>query len=181
MENMKTLRLLVSLLVIIAVAGCARHEEPVQTPGRVAGLAPIRPTGPAPSITSLKTTRDLVCSNCHTALTVDSGRKPSIAFSHEKHKNRGFHCNQCHTNLAHGIGIMPGHPQCFACHNGRTASRDCDLCHLRRADINPHARNFLRIHGQPALRNQSRCRECHAESFCLDCHTFGYLIQRLSR
>lgn len=166
-------RLLASLLAIFVVGGCARQARPV-------GGAITRPVPPRPeaTVTSLKTTKGLVCFDCHNALTVDTGRSPTIAFSHEKHANRGAHCNQCHIDLAHGTpghvhapGIMPGHPQCFACHDGKKASNKCDYCHLTRLAPSPHPPDFLAVHGRAALKNSSGCRECHKESFCLNCHT----------
>ena len=165
-------RLLASLLIVIAFGGCARRNTTVQP---ITRTAPPRPEAP---ITSLKATKGLVCLNCHNALTVDTGMTPAIAYSHEKHQNRGAHCNQCHSDLGHGTGgsihapgIRPGHPQCFACHDGKRASNKCDYCHLQRAEPNPHPANWLGVHGSSALTNPSNCRECHDDSFCVQCHT----------
>lgn len=169
-------KLLASLIAAIIIGGCARQARPVE------GVAS-HPAPPMPEaqVTALETTRGLICSKCHTALTVDTGRKPLIAFSHEKHQNRGFHCNQCHTDLAHGKdtvpgrihgeGIMPGHPQCFVCHDGTRASNKCGYCHLGRSEPNPHPVNWLGIHGTSVRKSPSSCRKCHDESFCAKCHT----------
>jgi len=167
-----SVKLLASLLVIIALGGCARHTKPVQP---ITRQAPLRSEA---AITSLRSTEGLVCFKCHNALTVDTGRKPTIAFSHEKHANRGTHCNQCHSDLGHGKnsqvhapGIMPGHPQCFACHDGKKASNKCGYCHLQRGEPNPHPADWLGVHGMPALKNRASCLECHDDLSCVQCHT----------
>ena len=128
---------------------------------------------------SLTTTNGLICAECHNALTVDTGGEPAIAFSHERHQNRGFHCNQCHPELGHSKnggpvhapGIKPGHPQCFTCHDGKKASNKCEYCHMRRSQPSPHPPDFLAIHDKSALQDSSICGRCHDQMFCENCHT----------
>jgi len=168
-------KLLTSLLVIVAFGGCARHAEQAQPFARPA------PYKPEATLAALDTTENLVCTECHTVLTVDTGKKLLIAFSHEKHRNRGYHCNQCHAELGHpkegatgqvhGPGIMPGHPQCLVCHDGKKAANQCEFCHLTRSAPSPHPPDYLAFHGKAALHDPSNCKECHNESFCQHCHT----------
>jgi len=150
-----------------ALSGCARQQRA----GITRELLVSPPARPSAEITSLRGMKGLVCSDCHNALTVETSGDTAIAFSHSKHLDRGYHCTGCHPSLAHGGMISPGHPQCFACHNGSTASKNCDLCHLRRADVNPHPPNFVKVHGKRARDRPTSCRVCHYEPFCTNCHT----------
>ena len=158
----------VILLLISTLTGCSRRTAPPAGQGaRTRNIA--RTSAP---ITSLRNMNGLVCSECHNALTVDTGgRRNAVSFSHENHLNRGYHCSNCHPTLVHDESITPGHPQCFPCHDGKKASRDCEYCHIRRSDINPHPPKYLPMHDEDALRGKLNCVQCHDKSFCQNCHT----------
>lgn len=163
--------ILVSLILILALAGCGNRRQVV--PGAVVQAPVTSAARLSVAVPSLRQMRGLSCEECHNALTVDTGGgKAGIAFSHETHFRRGVHCNQCHGTLAtHGKMIKPSHPQCFVCHDGKRVSQSCNVCHVSRQRINPHQPGFMKVHGQSALKRQLDCAQCHAKDFCTNCHT----------
>jgi len=119
------------------------------------------------------------CSMCHI-----NAEEPSelshpereILFDHSLHLNMDLQCEKCHGSIASSekpdITFMPTKPLCFSCHDNTTATQECSVCHssgIAVADIHPL--NWVNIHGEEELFNQSNCTNCHVkESFCVDCH-----------
>lgn len=162
--------ILTGTVLILIFNGCGEKNPEKQS--SLTRQAKTLPAIDNSKITSVRGMRNLVCSDCHNALTVDTGGgKFGISFSHEKHLNRGFHCSGCHPTLKHGPGIRPGHKQCFVCHDGKKASQACSECHLKQGTLNPHPPNYVSRHGKDALGHKLDCGKCHSPDFCMNCHT----------
>ena len=152
---------------------------------QTAGLMSSAPTG--------------ACVTCHlgfsTAVPVDRVDipSPSLKFSHAAHAKTT--CISCHGDLrAQGVGLatraqLPKMASCMTCHDDKTASAACTLCHL--ADVGGRVRtqlpdgalipqgdefteahdpDFLRRHSIAARERGASCQSCHAQEFCADCH-----------
>lgn len=69
------------------------------------------------------------------------GGKGAVVFSYETHARAGFYtCNDCHSTEAGKALFEPQRynftltdhnsgKYCWACHDGKTAERDCKSCH----------------------------------------------------
>lgn len=83
-------------------------------------------------------------------------------------------CLNCHTlqlphpaawiNGGHAMDGFVGKKICWQCH-GKQA---CRKCH---PGAFPHADDWVKKHGPTSRGNGSTCSNCHAPSFCLQCHT----------
>lgn len=76
-------------------------------------------------------------------LVYRGGGDGKVVFDGRVHAAKGYVCNDCHTAFGpgrtqlfatHKSGLIdkPMHKQasaCFACHDGKTAFKDCDSCH----------------------------------------------------
>jgi len=70
-------------------------------------------------------------------------------------------CHQCHAPGVGGLGVGEGQ---------RAATGRCASCH---EDIEPpvsHDAGWLALHGADARDRQSSCSDCHARSYCVECH-----------
>jgi hypothetical protein len=127
------------------------------------------------------------CGKCHSNAQAPVGYEPRPAthllFSHERHEERTKDCAQCHAQAANAPAVspqnrlLPGHPECNACHQHDLDAGRCQLCHDR-LDLYPrkpealysHAPGFFDRHGLKAAGGQDVCATCHDASFCADCH-----------
>ncbi len=57
---------------------------------------------------------------------------------------------------------------------------ECNDCHKAQGITPNHDATWLRSHRLLAERGASNCNECHAQAFCLDCHTGGGIDAQLS-
>jgi c(7)-type cytochrome triheme protein len=79
------------------------------------------------------------------ALSYRGGGQGRVIFDHQLHAAKGYVCADCHTDYA-GTGrqlfqtqkqglidraVHDRDQSCFACHNGTTASKQCETCHRR--------------------------------------------------
>ena len=127
------------------------------------------------------------CGTCHTnaAAPATYNRPPAthLVFSHERHEERAADCARCHAKAAAAPLIsarnrlLPGHPECNACHQGDMDSGRCQLCHDRLdlyrrkpETLYSHEPGFFDRHGLKAAGGQDVCATCHDPSFCADCH-----------
>lgn len=131
------------------------------------------------------------CSACHDVESEDNcgmcHRNPEepeasphpdrdILFNHEVHLEDGLSCEKCHDDIAKAEessdAYMPDKPLCMSCHDGKTASEDCAICHGDRislADIHPA--EWPHQHGEFVVAQESWCATCHqTTNFCIDCH-----------
>jgi len=112
----------------------------------------------------------LYCFNCHNLLSMGESTDGTI-FSHLKHLDRGFHCEDCHRDLGkkkHGPVPMK---TCLECHDGKQAPNRCTLCHSDPALVLPgtHGAGWLEHH-EKAGADASKCTGCHKQAMCIACH-----------
>jgi len=168
--------------------GCHRLEERVATvrllPRRAAGvaygvdLAGIRPADHLPDQLLrhrvMAAGGDATCSRCHT--------QSYCASCHDAAKAPGFH--GADFVARHAQQAFAREEECASCHNTQVFCRDCHRS-LGRADTNAPIGKFhdaqpgwLFGHGGIARRSIETCASCHAQNFCLTCHsaTSGWQI-----
>lgn len=136
------------------------------------------------------------CNSCHRAdgsellaqalSSASAVREPQreILFSHDRHLElpqiRG-QCVGCHAGVIEASSSGPRLPPmdtCLECHQSMFEQADCTPCHsaenlrsLRPETFMRHDVGWLRQHGMTAARQQAICTECHAETWCADCHS----------
>ncbi len=77
------------------------------------------------------------CLSCHATIEDAVIVSDGIRVDHKGIIKLGGKCMSCHSTIAHGeatpIGARtyPTMNSCFTCHNGRTASTDCAVCHVK--------------------------------------------------
>lgn len=114
-----------------------------------------------------------ICLTCHGSLRKQTVEVKSIVMSHKEVVQAGYRCTDCHTQTAHANNIKPrfaGMSACLPCHDGKSSSNDCSLCHtnktttaLRELEHFPKA-----TFPESDFRN---CRRCHKdERKCIACH-----------
>jgi predicted CXXCH cytochrome family protein len=168
--------------------GCHRLQErvpPVRAlPSRVAGgaygvdLAGIRPADHLPDqllrhrVTAAS--GDATCSGCHT--------QRYCASCHDAARAPGFH--GANFVQRHGQQAFAAEAECASCHQTQVFCRSCHRM-LGRADTRAPTAKFhdaqpgwLFGHGGIARRSIETCASCHAQNFCLTCHsaTSGWQI-----
>lgn len=123
---------------------------------------------------------------------------PELKNSHRKHLARNIGCPQCHGSVAK-VALatrdqLPRMAGCFVCHGMSgpargEASGACTTCHLAQPDgrlvtrlatgpLEPppwmhgaeHGADWVSRHRPVAAANSALCGNCHADSFCIDCH-----------
>lgn len=122
------------------------------------------------------------CVHCHTDRDTAAVLKAvgeSLIFNHSAHlKRNGPDCITCHRGAVEpGLGALPRMADCAECHSAWLDTLGCDRCHknlwsqpLVPISHQAHAADFARRHGLTAKADQARCGQCHAESFCAECH-----------
>ncbi len=126
------------------------------------------------------------CGMCHS--DVDDPREvPRIEiymqkFSHKKHLESGFDCQNCHAPVAQkksvGTYILTNMISCIDCHDEKAAPRECSVCHLPEESLIPvsHNLDFMHNHSDlatnedPSILNDKKCSTCHSINFCQECH-----------
>ncbi|MGA2383338.1 MAG: cytochrome c3 family protein [Gemmatimonadales bacterium] len=117
---------------------------------------------------------DVTCNRCHT--------QRYCASCHDAAKAPGFH--GADFVQRHGQQAFAREEECASCHNTQVFCRDCHRT-LGRADTKAPIGKFhdaqpgwLFGHGGIARRSIETCASCHAQNFCLTCHsaTSGWQI-----
>ncbi|HVO34034.1 MAG TPA: cytochrome c3 family protein [Gemmatimonadales bacterium] len=168
--------------------GCHRLEERVPParllPSRASGaaygvdLAGLRPADHLPDqLLRHRVTAaagDVTCNRCHT--------QRYCASCHDAAKAPGFH--GADFVQRHAQQAFAREEECASCHNTQVFCRDCHRA-LGRADTRSPTAKFhdaqpgwLFGHGGIARRSIETCASCHAQNFCLTCHsaTTGWQI-----
>lgn len=121
------------------------------------------------------------CLECHAEVAVNPLVARGIRVSHSEMIDAGMGCLLCHQAVGHG---SPGQPakstaaprrvvrpmmnRCVTCHDGKTASGECDVCHVS----NPADRS-VRPAPVGVTPVRVRCDGCHkrsTEERCVSCH-----------
>jgi hypothetical protein len=134
------------------------------------------------------------CVRCHGAPT-DAVRRETERLSHRAPRQRAVRfvhaqhlelaevrgrCVTCHAGVTHDGAqgpLYPDMPSCLACHDAEFRDGDCTACHRgtswRRTAPETFVRHdlrFLRDHRLAANAHGHTCRNCHAQSECVECH-----------
>ena len=138
---------------------------------------------------------ELPCFRCHSFQNFASPKRGS--FSHPVHKDKGYHCNQCHLFKAHRF-MKTNTDLCNNCHSLKVisfsytampsrfdhekhAAAGCKECH---PNIFPMKRGITRIN-MDAIYRGSYCGACHdgkksfSSSECARCHDMKGLSKEL--
>jgi nitrate/TMAO reductase-like tetraheme cytochrome c subunit len=134
---------------------------------------------------------DSSCERCHNVNTRYFTPSGDLIIPHDKHKNKGIECIQCHSGVAHGkiadrkmtyqadydrwdqdLGtaamsdfkfIRPDMDTCMECHKAREVSIECKTCHKTGMIPKSHKEtNFAtKTHGLLAKKDLTKCIQCH--------------------
>ncbi len=137
------------------------------------------------------------CGLCHLdhppgpAVRTRERLRDGLAFTHRSHSAHKVNCLDCHATVPdwdnlEGSRVDRAMERCLRCHDNVTARKNCRVCHPttipRPAD---HPREFVRKHGTAWRSQPGRCRMCHEDSSCVDCHsrrprdhTVGFIRRR---
>jgi len=136
------------------------------------------------------------CASCHkdAATLAAAAKDPGVAripapqvagFSHAAHVKRvDGDCATCHSAIkastAPGDGHRPTMDVCMQCHQEDYDNLACGKCHADLSDprFQPklgrfsHQGDWLHRHGgQARTQGSATCAQCHAQTFCTDCHS----------
>ncbi len=106
-------------------------------------------------------------------------------FPHAKHVAKKIPCEKCHVGVAASENIMEKHlPKmtvCLECHKDVARENFCYDCHEKGKNLKPTAHNFQwkSEHGFSADMDKDECKQCHAESYCLECHSSDNLDRKV--
>ncbi len=118
---------------------------------------------------------DVNCKKCHKTArewVVYHGLK----ISHKQHWDRGINCTFCHADVVHGPNAatinVPRMEMCFKCHDGKQASKQCNLCHETLGERRPSTftPEWVAGHRVEVSGDSKTCMRCHQTSFCDNCH-----------
>lgn len=103
-----------------------------------------------------------------------------LIVDHKKHiSDRKVKCLECHVGVDKaGLATDLGGPKmnsCTTCHNGQSATNQCENCHKNLASLYPESHstgNFKKDHKKYARLNvmDAQCQSCHSDNFCAQCH-----------
>jgi len=117
------------------------------------------------------------CRKCHTIdrrVSADG----DLLIPHLAHIDKlDIECSQCHANLVHannekGLNRPPMTGCVASCHNGKTATDQCNDCHTGKQVPDSHKQgNWLKIHQDESKKQD--CTSCHGWSpdYCDQCHS----------
>jgi len=116
------------------------------------------------------------CEKCHTTYrqVAPSG---DLLIPHKAHVEvLGMECATCHKNLVHSLNRRgfnrPEMEDCLKqCHDGKTASNECQDCHTQKNTPASHKdKAWLQLHGEKA--KFENCDQCHdwTPDYCTECH-----------
>ncbi|WP_316570443.1 NapC/NirT family cytochrome c [Neobacillus sp. YIM B06451] len=135
---------------------------------------------------------DKSCERCHNVYKRDVTPSGDLIIPHDKHKNEGIECIQCHSGVAHakiadrkityktdylkwnehqGKSIMsdtkytkPQMDTCMECHKARKAPLECTACHQSSMVPENHKTSEFKLggHGKIKPSDLQTCDKCHS-------------------
>jgi nitrate/TMAO reductase-like tetraheme cytochrome c subunit len=135
--------------------------------------------------------QDSSCEKCHNIFTRDVTPTGDLTIPHDKHKNEGIKCTQCHQGVAHGkiadrkmtyqadyqkwddaLGkavmseskyMKPDMATCMKCHTARKITTECKACHETGMYPDTHQSKLFKLqsHGTHARDDLNLCNSCH--------------------
>lgn len=112
-----------------------------------------------------------VCLSCHAQGISRTIVKRNIKVSHKELIEEKIRCSSCHQGIWHPVRKYQavGMERCTLCHNGKSASNDCDICHLQDIGAGRHG-----LDDYPKIEFTERlCSGCHPKPDCRRCHFVG--------
>jgi len=118
------------------------------------------------------------CLGCHGEVTEKTSVSAGLRMSHKEVVAAGIPCTECHAQSGHTRKVFTATmDSCVTCHDSKTASAECDECHIGDPALTTIAGPGARGKGSgayeyPAVRAASRtCDGCHdPERECDGCH-----------
>ncbi|OCA88251.1 cytochrome C [Bacillus sp. FJAT-27225] len=135
---------------------------------------------------------DSACEKCHNVFKREVTPSGDIIIPHDKHKNEGIECAQCHSGVAHGKiadrkvtyksdysrwtevqgqrlmaetkYTRPQMDTCMECHEVRKAPLECEACHQTSMFPEDHKTNEFKNggHGKIETSELPKCERCHS-------------------
>jgi hypothetical protein len=123
------------------------------------------------------------CLKCHDKVLSENVKTPAgLIVSHKEIVAGGYACEDCHEGIGHQqlSSIKGGMSRCTTCHDGRTAPRTCQTCHVDGSPLetsSPARKAYSSFLYGPAVRVANRdCARCHGtEKRCRTCHN-GFVM-----
>lgn len=127
------------------------------------------------------------CNFCHLGDEQQALPNPArqYRFNHAKHVGgQKMECTACHKGLEEAnyatVKNLPTMAMCSTCHNDVKATAQCENCHTNLSALRPASHtlgSFKKEHAYLTRLNvmDAQCRNCHAESFCAQCHDASML------
>lgn len=122
------------------------------------------------------------CTICHThpdeAQVIPPSTTYSPKFPHKTHLDQGVKCLVCHKGITKAVNTVAVHlpkmNRCQSCHRQKRVSDPltCRVCHTKQQDLKPitHRLDWKHVHQFAAESNPKDCAQCHAQTYCEDCH-----------
>jgi nitrate/TMAO reductase-like tetraheme cytochrome c subunit len=123
---------------------------------------------------------DVNCKQCHQD-TQNLIVYHSLKITHKDHWNRGTQCIVCHSRVVHGPRAeyknTPTMETCRTCHDGKKAPDECSVCHttLGTRATSTFDPKWVAAHKIDVQQNENKCKKCHPQDFCNNCHTSAKL------
>ena len=130
------------------------------------------------------------CTLCHTnpdeATVAPRITNYSPKFPHQTHLQAGEKCLTCHVGILKATDTaarhLPKMNQCQACHQQKQVSDPlkCQVCHTSKENLQPitHKLEWKHAHQFAAESNPKDCAQCHAQTYCENCHEGKNLTHR---
>jgi len=123
---------------------------------------------------------DTECTVCHkdpdNAVVYPRITSYIASFPHVKHVQKEIKCSTCHAGVENSTNIfdkhLPGMATCTDCHNDLEQVDYCQTCHAAGEDLRPadHKSDWNKGHGFASQTDDDKCKTCHTDNQCLDCH-----------
>ena len=97
-------------------------------------------------------------------------------FSHAKHAEEGYSCDNCHEGVSESKTIeeqhLPDMASCMECHEVPEDLNECYVCHVPDFNLEPesHTELWVSNHGSFMASEGKDCETCHTEDYCVTCH-----------
>lgn len=146
---------------------------------KVKGIEQLAITVTGQVVTPKAEVPDSRCLSCHKTFPDTLKKLAKINFPHDKHKEKGLSCIECHAKFVHGTPEVPKMSSCLKCHkeNSKAPVDQCNKCHKNMEDVKPkthQAEAWGVTHGKASLQINADCAKCHdlkkQDNQCIKCH-----------
>ncbi len=111
------------------------------------------------------------CLGCHQEVTAGARELRGIRVRHADFIDLGTRCLDCHGAVGHsakpGFVRRPTMDTCLSCHDGATASTECQTCHTKDIAV---AQDIPEGYPKVHLAGDRSCGGCHTLERCTACH-----------